>query len=776
MAQILESISVPPVISKEECIYCYQSPYNDVTLNELTCSPRHSLNVCLHCFQSVCGRHLALHYQVVLNVTSSAHSTYFNLAKVKKPEDRAEQDIKNKKIKLRVVEKSEDEIYENLWSLGEFDETTLSLQSLCTSKDANLSDSVISKANQILSSKSQDMVDQTSSWELTIKPCPHVDNFQPPRLELTKQTGSACTDCGLSGNLWLCLHCGNVGCGRNQVGVEGHSHALKHYESNPTHPIAVKLGSLSKNASDLYCYSCDDETKFEDQRPFMIALKSYGINLEDKMASEKTLVELQVEQNMNWDFQMTDSAGKDLLKLKPNQEHGCGLINLGNSCYLNSVLQCLFNGGVKAWSLRGLGQDFPQDVVYPTNNLTCQLIKLNNAMKVEPERYPEGIRPKSFKKCVGQSHQEFSSERQQDAMEFLGYFVDVLDKNMFKNGFNPNDLMKFAMEDRLQCVNCGKVKYSSEAAESIQLPMPENDDPQDLVQIITQYFSGEEVEFTCPHCKTLVKAIKKPAFNTYPNTLVVTPARIRPINWVPVKTSNELSLPGLQNSNETLDISQFGSEGFDPTKEELMPEDENDTRFVPNPTAASQLAEMGFQPNGISRALFSTGNSDAESAMEWLFQHVEDPDLNEPFEPPKSSNSATGDTLKVNPELLDNMTAMGLDQKLSLKALVLNKGDVNRSVEWVFNNMDDDGELPQGPTVRNPKDYGHRTPEPYELTGIICHKGNSVHSGHYVAFIRQVVDNEKKWVLYNDEKIVVAVPENFEEMKKNGYIYLYSRI
>ncbi|GAV49813.1 hypothetical protein ZYGR_0R00540 [Zygosaccharomyces rouxii] len=776
MAQTLESASIPAVISKEECIYCYQSPYNDVTLDELTHPPHHSLNVCLHCFQSVCNRHLGLHYQVALNAAGSTHSDYFNLAKVKRPEDRAEQDKRNKKIKLRVVEKSEDEIYETLWSLGQFDETKLSLQISCTSKDANLSESITSKVNQILNSKSQDMVDQTSSWELTVKPCPHVESYQPPQLESVKQAAHSCTDCGLPDNLWLCLHCGNVGCGRNQVGVEGHSHALKHYESNPTHSIAVKLGSLSKNSSDLYCYSCDDETKFEDQRPFVNALKSYGINLEDKLASEKTLVELQVEQNMNWDFQMTDSAGKDLLKLKPDQEHGCGLINLGNSCYLNSVLQCLFNGGVKGWSLKGLGQDFPQDVLYPTNNFKCQLIKLNNAMKVEPQNYPEGIRPKSFKKCVGQSHEEFSSGRQQDSMEFLGYLVDVLDKKIFKNGSNPNDLMKFTMEDRLQCTNCGKVKYSSEAAESLQLPMPENNDPQDLVHIIAQYFNGEEVEFTCPHCKTLVKAIKKPALNTYPNTLVVNPARIRPVNWVPVKTSNELRLPGLEDPAEVLDISQFGSNGFDPAKEELMPEDEQDTGFVPNPNSASQLAAMGFQPNGIARALFATGNSNTESAMEWLFQHVEDADLNEPFVPPKDSSSAAGGKSQVNPELLANMTAMGLDEKLSLKALVLNKGDVNRSVEWVFNNMDDDGELPQEPAGDDPKDYGHKAPAPYELTGIVCHKGNSVHSGHYVAFIRQIVENEKKWVLYNDEKIVVAAPENFEEIKKNGYIYLYSRI
>lgn len=766
---MLENVSIPAVIAKEECIYCYQSPYNDELHGK---PPHHSLNVCLSCFQAVCGRHIGFHYQVAMNSTASKHINYLRVAKVKRPESQDEENKRNKKIKLHVVDKSEDEIYETIWALGKLEDNSLTFHEVYTSNDANLPELLVTKVNQILRSKSQEMVDQTASWELTIRPCPHVHDFEAPA---TPENSSAdcCTECGLPENLWLCLHCGNVGCGRNQVGVEGHSHALKHFEANPTHSIAVKLGSLSQNTSDLYCYSCDDETKFDDEGPFIAALRVYGIMLEDKTASEKTLVELQVEQNMNWDFQMTDSEGKDLMKLPAGQKYGCGLINLGNSCYLNSVLQCLFNGGAKRWSLEELGQDFPVDVVYPANNLRCQLIKLNNAMRVEPQLYPNGIRPASFKKCVGQSHEEFSSGRQQDAMEFLSFLVDALDKKLFRNS-SPNDLFKFTLQDKLQCNQCHKVKYTYDPAEALQLPMPQNDEPQDLVQVMNQYFAGEEIEFRCPNCKVPVTASKKPALKTYPDILVVNPARIRPVNWVPVKTSNELSLPGLEDPQDKLNISQFGSTEPNAQSEQLLPDDEAETEFVPNAGCSSQLAEMGFQPNAIARALFATGNADTETAMNWLFQHVEDLDLNEPFIPPKDSR--LGDAAQVNPEDLANMAAMGLDQKLCQKALVLNKGDVNRSVEWVFNNLDDDGELPEEPLIKDATSYGHDTPAGYELTGIVCHKGNSVHSGHYVAFIRQVVDGGKKWVLYNDEKIVVAVPQNFEEMKKNGYIYFYSRV
>ena len=54
-----------------------------------------------------------------------------------------------------------------------------------------------------------------------------------------------CTFCDLTTNLWLCLTCGNLGCGRKQVGgLEGHGHALTHYQDSQ-HPVSVKLGTIT---------------------------------------------------------------------------------------------------------------------------------------------------------------------------------------------------------------------------------------------------------------------------------------------------------------------------------------------------------------------------------------------------------------------------------------------------------------------------------------------------------------------------------------------------
>lgn len=779
---VWNELNIPPVITKDECLYCFESVYNESIVENSTL---HSLNLCLSCFQPVCYRHVSLHAQVSEKNCDSVHTDYLNIFKVKKEEEDVDQEMdkNNKKIKLNVVEKSEDETFETSWSIVKFDLSTTSTSELISKADPNVSPVVREKVKQILGSKSQDLVDRTTSWELSVKSCPHTQNFQASESAVGSLKES-CTDCSLNQNLWLCLHCGNIGCGREQVGIEGHSHALNHYDKHPEHPLAVKLGSLSQSSIDLYCYSCNDEVKFERPEAFAVALSKHGIDLNSKLASEKSLVELQVEQNMNWDFQMTDAQGRELQHLPANKEFGCGLINLGNSCYINSVLQCLLNGGVKNYSLGELGQSFPLDVLYPNTNMKCQLIKLNNALKVEPEQYPSGIRPKSFKKCIGQSHEEFSTERQQDAMEFLGFFNDTLDKKLYpQNENNPSNLMRFVIENKLQCQKCGKVKYTSEINESLLVPLEENNDPdrsQSLLDRLKAYFQGESLEFRCPECKEMVNAMRKPGFKTFPESLVINPIRIKIQNWTPVKTVDDLIIPGLENALDTIDLSKFQSLGYNAETEALLPEEEdsNDASFTPNPACVSQLTEMGFSTNAITRALHVTGNLETESAMNWLFEHMEDPDINQPFVPPKSKEASSGG-FQVDQEAISNMAAMGLDPKLCKKALVINNGDVTRSVDWVFNNMDDSGELPEEEAQTSKSqsaNLGLSTPGFYKLAAIVCHKGNSPHSGHYVAIIRKLIDQEEKWVLYNDEKIVVAVEENLEEIRKNGYLYFYSRV
>ncbi len=69
-----------------------------------------------------------------------------------------------------------------------------------------------------------------------------------------------------------------------------------------------------------------------------------------------------------------------------------------------------------------------------------------------------------------------------------------------------------------------------------------------------------------------------------------------------------------------------------------------------------------------------------------------------------------------------------------------------------------------------------KLPANFQLQSIVCHKGSSIHAGHYVAFVRKQLPEEQDgaWVLFNDEKVAKAA--DIDEMKKFAYVYFFRRL
>ena len=55
------------------------------------------------------------------------------------------------------------------------------------------------------------------------------------------------------------------------------------------------------------------------------------------------------------------------------------------------------------------------------------------------------------------------------------------------------------------------------------------------------------------------------------------------------------------------------------------------SKFTPDETIVAQLLSMGFSENGSRRAVIATHNSDPETAMAWVFEHMDDANFNEPI-------------------------------------------------------------------------------------------------------------------------------------------------
>ena len=88
----------------------------------------------------------------------------------------------------------------------------------------------------------------------------------------------------------------------------------------------------------------------------------------------------------------------------------------------------------------------------------------------------------------------------------------------------------------------------------------------------------------------------------------------------PLAPSHQLPLARLSSLHD-----QYSSQGS-------LPSPQND--WQPNKQCLELIVGMGISENAAKRALFYTGNDNAELAVAWVFENIENPELHTPFEPP----------------------------------------------------------------------------------------------------------------------------------------------
>lgn len=283
-----------------------------------------------------------------------------------------------------------------------------------------------------------------------------------------------------------------------------------------------------------------------------------------------------------------------------------------------------------------------------------------------------------------------------------------------------------------------------------------------------------------PDCFTPFPTLRRQhKFASFPQVLVVQVKKFQLVNWVPTKLDVPVNLP----STDTLEFTEhYLGKGLQPD-EEVMSDSPPQLKLPEfNQGALSLLQSMGFPLIRCQKALLATGNTDnSEVAMEWLFNHMEDPTIDEPIKPSDVPGAAPASST-ASEEQIGMLVEMGFTSSQARKALIETQGNAERAVEWLFSHPDDPGMEEGAPSSEEASasssaaatdKYGSTdVPVRYRLKAFISHKGPSVHSGHYVAHIQV----GEQWVLFNDEKVVQADDESVKELKRLAYLYVFEKV
>ncbi|OTF76353.1 ubiquitin carboxyl-terminal hydrolase 5-like protein, partial [Euroglyphus maynei] len=798
-------------IYKDECVYCFDTP----------ASPD-GIYICMKTFFGLGRKFVPFHH----NRTGSA--VYLNIRRKTIPVKKDfSNDDKSKITKLAInVEggfqtddnKLEHQEYNSIIIMPDFVEISLDLNG-----SPELPDKVVMAVSGILSAESAsrraELESLENTWDGEKRPISkHSENLvQLDNGIRIPPSGWKCQKCDMREGLWLNLSDGSIGCGRKYFdGTGGNNHASEHYEQTK-YPLVVKLGTITPNGADVYSYE-EDAMVLDPQLDKHLAY--FGINISDCRKTEKSMLEMEIDLNKRFDE--WSIIQEDGLELKPLFGPGfTGMANLGNSCYLNSVMQMLFNipDFIHEYYRSDKAIQYQEsDHVDPPGDLRTQLMRLaagllSGEYSLFSENLSEqiGISPQLFKNLIGRNHQEFMSKRQQDAQEFLLYVIEQIEKNHQieqSRGRNrsvepPGDCFKFEIEQRVECGESGKVKYTNRQESHLSLPVTDvpiqNQAEYDAYLALKQQTesNGEKLdsshtvqpiikltdcinnfaakvrieEFYSSAVNRKTFATMTSRFRTFPDYLLIHLKKFTlNENWTPKKLDISMDVP------DFLDLEIFRAQGKQPDEEEL-PDDasnsdvnvakdgnnsssQNVPSFEFNQEFLQQLIDMGFPIEACKRALYHTKNGGMELATSWILEHLDDPTTMEPFVVPSSNSShpqtcnASGQLpqVEIEPQALQMLQDMGIPERYACLALKINNNQTERAIEWYFTNEHqidsiEREELAKQTQIMNTsgQQQQHSTRDGvgrYELVGFISHMGQSTFCGHYVVHLKKTLPSE----------------------------------
>ncbi|XP_060107255.1 ubiquitin carboxyl-terminal hydrolase 2 isoform X1 [Heteronotia binoei] len=267
-----------------------------------------------------------------------------------------------------------------------------------------------------------------------------------------------------------------------------------------------------------------------------------------------------------------------------------GLRNLGNTCFMNSILQCLSN--TKELRDYCLQNQYLRDL---NNNSRMQMALMAEFAKLIQLLWTsspnESVSPSEFKTQIQRYAPRFVGYNQQDAQEFLRFLLDGLHSEVNRVLVRPKansdnldhlpddekgrqmwmkyldredsrigDLFVGQLKSSLTCCACGYCSTAFDPFWDLSLPIAKKSYGEvnltDCVRLFTKedVLDGDEKP-TCCRCKTRTKCTKKFSIQRFPKILVLHLKRFSEARMRSSKLTTFVNFP-----LKDLDLREFASQ------------------------------------------------------------------------------------------------------------------------------------------------------------------------------------------------------------------------